>query len=253
MASSDAIQTKDKMKPVIIGGATLYLGDCMDVLPFIEADVAIADPVYGISGGVGSGLRGSLRKQRKAKGMYDTDKFEDTPEYVRSVMVPALALAVKRFGRAAITSGLRNMWAYPQPDHCGTFQYPGSTTMSCWGPMLWQPILFYGRDPHQGRLSPDSITNCNDFDANSEHPCPKPFRSWTKLVARASVVGEVVCDYVMGSGTTGVSAIQLGRKFVGIEIEERYFEIACKRIEQAVAQGQLFAPEPMKQEQEKMF
>jgi site-specific DNA-methyltransferase (adenine-specific) len=57
----------------------------------------------------------------------------------------------------------------------------------------------------------------------------------------------------MGSGTTGVAAIQLGRKFIGIEREPKYFDIACKRIEQAVAQGQLFAPEPMKQVQETLI
>ena len=61
---------------------------------------------------------------------------------------------------------------------------------------------------------------------------------------------ESILDPFMGSGTTGVAAIQLGRKFIGIEREPKYFDIACKRIEQAVAQGQLFAPEPMKQVQE---
>jgi DNA modification methylase len=60
---------------------------------------------------------------------------------------------------------------------------------------------------------------------------------------------DIVLDPFMGSGTTGVAAIQLGRKFIGIERDERYFDIACKRIEQAVAQGQLFAPERPKQEQ----
>jgi DNA modification methylase len=54
----------------------------------------------------------------------------------------------------------------------------------------------------------------------------------------------------MGSGTTGVAAIQLGRKFIGIEREPKYFEIACQRIEKAAAQGQLFAPKPVKQVQE---
>jgi len=63
--------------------------------------------------------------------------------------------------------------------------------------------------------------------------------------------GEVqtILDPFMGSGTTGVAAIQLGRKFIGIEREERYFDIACERIAAAVGQGKLFAPEPVKQEQ----
>ncbi len=64
---------------------------------------------------------------------------------------------------------------------------------------------------------------------------------------------DIILDPFMGSGTTGVAAIQLGRKFIGIEREPKYFDIACKRIEQAVAQGQLFEPEPAKQTQEAMF
>lgn len=62
-----------------------------------------------------------------------------------------------------------------------------------------------------------------------------------------------IADFMMGSGTTGVAAIQLGRKFIGIEREPKYFDIACKRIEQAVAQGQLFEPEPIKQIQEPLI
>jgi DNA modification methylase len=57
----------------------------------------------------------------------------------------------------------------------------------------------------------------------------------------------------MGSGTTGVSALQLGRKFIGIEREPNYFDIACKRIEQSMAQGQLFQPEQIKQTQKPLI
>ena len=60
------------------------------------------------------------------------------------------------------------------------------------------------------------------------------------------VVSEMICDPFMGSGTTGVAAINLGRKFIGIEREPKYFEIACKRISHAVEQSKqrLFDPEP---------
>jgi len=80
------------------------------------------------------------------------------------------------------------------------------------------------------------------------HPTQKPLEVM-KWVIELCPKADSVLDPFMGSGTTGVAAIQLGRKFIGIERDERYFEIACKRIEQAVAQGQLFAPEPPKQEQ----
>lgn len=237
------------MNPVIIGDATLYLGDALEILRSINADVAIADPVYGIYTGEKSGLR----KSSKSRARYDTNHFEDTPEYVESVMVPCLEICVEQFGRAVITPGSKCLWSYPKPTHVGTFQYPGSTVMSSWGPMMWQAILYYGKDPHHGTLLPDSFTNCNDWDRGIDHPCPKPLKSWTRLVARASKLGETVCDYVMGSGTTGVACAQLGRKFIGIEIEEKYFDISCKRIEQAYAQGKLFEPEQMKQKQEALL
>ena len=64
---------------------------------------------------------------------------------------------------------------------------------------------------------------------------------------------QTILDPFMGSGTTGVAAIQLGRKFIGIEREPKYFDIACQRIEQAMAQGKLFAPEPVKQVQESLL
>jgi site-specific DNA-methyltransferase (adenine-specific) len=64
---------------------------------------------------------------------------------------------------------------------------------------------------------------------------------------------QTILDPFMGSGTTGVAAIQLGRTFTGIEREAKYFDIACKRIEQAYAQGQLFAPAPPVQVQESLI
>lgn len=66
------------------------------------------------------------------------------------------------------------------------------------------------------------------------------------------ITGETIVDPFMGSGTTGVAAIQLGRKFTGIERDAGYFKIACQRIEQAYAQGQLLTPERAKQVQSSM-
>ena len=80
-----------------------------------------------------------------------------------------------------------------------------------------------------------------------------PTQKWLPMVA---YIVQTICppqgvalDPFAGSGTTGVAAIQLGRKFIGIEKEERYFDIACRRIEQAAKQGQLFEPVPKRQEQ----
>ena len=82
-----------------------------------------------------------------------------------------------------------------------------------------------------------------------KHPCEKPISLMAHIVGSSSKTADTILDPFMGSGTTGVAAIQLGRKFIGIEREERYFDIACKRIEQAQAQGKLFEPERAKQVQ----
>lgn len=220
-----------------IGRATLYLGDAREIVPALQGiDVVVTDPPYGVAGGWGSGLRKA--SARAAKSDY-RDAFEDTPSYVREVCAPVVAECVERFGRVALTCGIRNLSAYPAPAHIGSFQYPGSTVMSCWGPVLWQPILFYGRDPHQGKLRPDSRKNCNDIDRDTPHPCPKPLKQWQWLVDRASVAGETILDPFMGSGTTG-ACFPLDRGFVGVELDPRHFDTACRRIDEAQRQADLF-------------
>ena len=81
------------------------------------------------------------------------------------------------------------------------------------------------------------------------HPTQKPLELMLWCIKQAGNPATIL-DPFMGSGTIGVAAIQMGRKFTGIEREPKYFDIACKRIEQAYAQGQLFAPEQPKQIQE---
>jgi site-specific DNA-methyltransferase (adenine-specific) len=221
-----------------IGRATLYLGDCREIIPTLSGiDVTVSDPPYGVAGGWGSGLRKS--SARSAKSDYRA-AFSDNREYIEGAVVPAIGECVERWKRAAVTPGIRHCGLYPEPAHIGSFQYPGTTVMSCWGPVLWQPILYYGRDPHQGRLRPDSRPNCNDVDRDTDHPCPKPLKQWTWLVERASVAGETVFDPFMGSGTTGVACHALARDFIGCELDQRHFETACKRIEQAQRQALLF-------------
>jgi site-specific DNA-methyltransferase (adenine-specific) len=75
-----------------------------------------------------------------------------------------------------------------------------------------------------------------------DHPCPKPLRLMQSLVSDYSDVGETILDPFMGSGTTGVACAKLGRSFIGIEMEEKYFEIACQRIRDALSQTDMFVP-----------
>lgn len=234
---------------VVIGDATLYCADCMDILPTLpKVDAVITDPPYGVM--LGEALTGDA----KAKQQQPYSMFSDTPDYVGSVVVPAIRIALEKSDVGMITPGNRNAWLYPAPSDIGVWYNPAGTGRGKWGYILAHLILYYGKDPRAGKCATaSSAWALNDSVAsikNKDHPCPKPeaFMKW--MVEKATQENQSILDPFMGSGTTGVAAIQLGRSFVGIEIEPKYFDIACKRIEQAVAQGQLFAPEPVKQVQE---
>jgi site-specific DNA-methyltransferase (adenine-specific) len=96
--------------------------------------------------------------------------------------------------------------------------------------------LYYGKDPYlatgKGRR-PNGFTWNNATEENG-HPCPKPLPVIKWIVSRVSLEGETIIDPFMGSGTTLRAAKDLGRKAIGIEIEERYCEIAAKRMSQEV-------------------
>lgn len=91
----------------------------------------------------------------------------------------------------------------------------------------------------------------NPYTGETEgHPAPMPFRLASDHIETWTVAGETVMDPFLGSGTTGVASVKLGRKFLGIEIETKYFDIACRRISKALQQPDMFieTPAPAKQE-----
>lgn len=211
---------------VTIGDCTLYRGDCMDVLPTLgRFDAVITDPPYGIGKIMQGGTWGV--KQREHREML---KWDGAPPEVDTLI------------KLADMSDKSVFWGG---------NYYGLPPSRCW--LVWDK-----------QNAVPSMADCEiawtSLDANTKrfshpvgrilhgHPSEKPLQlmRWTIEVVNA---GESILDPFMGSGTTGVAAIQLGRKFTGIEREPKYFDIACERIEQAYAQGQLFAPEQPKQEQ----
>lgn len=101
-----------------------------------------------------------------------------------------------------------------------------------------------------GRKLPNVISLMPDRDR--VHPNEKPLALMRTLIDTLSNKGDAILDPFMGSGTTGVACAKMGRKFTGIEIDRHYFEIACKRIEKAYAQGDMFVPAPAKAKQEAM-
>jgi site-specific DNA-methyltransferase (adenine-specific) len=215
-----------------IGNATLYLGDARDVIPTLpNVDAIVTDPPYGVEMG--------SQNQPTERDPYKT--FRDTPENVRDAVVPAFALALERAKRAIVTPGTRCAFMYPEPYDIGAIYFPSGNGFARWGFCCSQPILYYGKDPKPNlRKEPNSV-RCTEVSEKNGHPCPKPLGLMLWLVARASLDGETILDPFMGSGTTGVACMNANRKFIGIEAEPDYFEIACRRIEDAQRQDRLFA------------
>jgi len=213
---------------------TIYCCDCRDILPSLTIETVITDPPYGVM------LNGKRAKQRGGgvvarPGSY---AFDDTPAYVSGVVVPVIEHLRGRAKAVAVTPGIRNIWLYPPADDMGCFYSAAGTGMGRWGFSCMQPILYYGSDPYHRTRQGSRANSCGQTypnDANGQaHPCAKPLPMMRWLVDRVSLRNEVVLDPFMGSGTTLVAAKYSGRHAIGIEIEERYCEIAAQRLAQDV-------------------
>lgn len=211
-------------------GIQIYHGDCREVLASFPScfrvDLVLTDPPYGVNLGVKANNQRFNQKQYSA--------FSDTPEVVIPLVNEVLRSCLAIAPRLVMTPGVKNMFEYTQPDHVGSFYYPSASGCNSWGFSCWQPIYFYGKDPYGGSGSrPDSMMSTEAAESNG-HPCPKPIGQWLWLLNRVSREGESVLDPFMGSGTTLRAAKDLGRRAIGIEIEERYCEIAANRLRQEV-------------------
>lgn len=209
----------------------LTCGDCLEILPTLASgsiDTIFADPPYGI--GV----------------PYAT--YDDTRDNLKKLIERFMPEFLRIAKRVVITPGTSNLWLYPEPTWCLSFVNPAGVGRSSWGFICWNPILVYGADPflaHGEGSRPDTMfmRNSNDID-NNGHPCPKPFNVMRWIIERTTRQGELVLDPFMGSGTTGVACVQLGRHFMGIEMNPDYFALAEKRIAEARAQGNFLASIP---------
>ena len=233
-----------------IGDATLYLGDCREILPTLGAvDAVVTDPPYGIGlAQKTSDFRGSKFFDNGAS-LEASIKYQDDADYVKGLITGIVADAIERYGRAIIFCGPRMLREYPQAATVGCVFSASGAGRTSWGFQCCHPILFYGKDPFLADGLGSRPNSFSDIQPNREtidHPCPKPVKWMEGAVWRGSRVGETVLDPFMGSGTTGVACARLNRKFIGIEIEPTYFDIACRRIEEAQRQKDLFihATEP---------
>jgi DNA modification methylase len=216
------------MRKEIIGNATLYLGDCLEVLPTLpKVDVVITDPPYGVA--FNSGMDGFLG---------DCNVIGDADTGARDAVVrwcggaPCVMFGSWKVQRPIIK--LRGLLIWDKGPHVGMgdLSFP------------WRPnheeIYVWGEGFHGHRGT--SVLQFNAPSPNfirRDHPTEKPVALMKELVAKSPP--GIALDPFMGSGTTGVACMNLGRKFIGIEIEPKYFDIACERITNAQRQERLFA------------
>lgn len=242
------------MREEIIGDCRLILGDCRDVLPTLgPVDAVIGDPPYSVS------VPGSKVAGRPGKGVRNLDFFAGDDDWAAMT-----ALVADAFAKAAQLEPLTVIaW-------CGHRQIGPlvemleragySTRMLFWRKRCPPPAppgsgfaqaveqAVYGYKP--GRAWNGGQYEHNVFDADSyrfgqpgkvDHPTQKPLSLMHWNVGALTRVGETVLDPFMGSGTTGVACALTDRSFIGIEREPSYFDIACRRIEEAYKQPRLFA------------
>lgn len=224
------------MRTETIGSATLYLGDCRQIIPALASvDAVVTDAPYGIEGGSG----GDASKFRK--GHYIGTGWEDDPKYIADCPVEVVKHFIALGVRIAITPGRKCAFLYPNPDDIGGFWLPGCGNNGKWGFGILDPILYYGKDPRAGKGCGPSGKVITEPAKVEGHPAAKPISAMIWLVDKASLPGEMVLDPFMGSGTTGIACADLGRRFIGIEREPEYFDLACQRIEDAQRQQRMFA------------
>ena len=219
-------------------GVTIYCGDCREILPTLEpVDLVLTDPPYGIN----LTSKSSDYRQSEAfdngASLRASTLYEDTPESIRSLISDVMPEVLRLAVRAMVFSGPAMMWAYPEPRAVGCVFNPNGAGRSPWGFQCMHPILYYGKDPFLQDGKGGRPNSLRDEQPNREvidHPCPKPIKWMRWAVSRASREGETILDPFMGSGTTLRAAKDLGRKAIGIELSERYCEIAVRRLQQSV-------------------
>lgn len=220
-------------------GLTIYHGDCRDVLPRIEGiDLVLTDPPYGNGTNYG--------------------KYLDTTSNLERLIKDTFPLLRQKSERVVLTPGVLSQYKWPVPTWTLAWLNTGNTASSCWGFSCWQPILAYGTDPYLANglgRRPDAFYASKLADSRPthiNHPVPKRISLWSWLLVRVSALkNDTVSDPFMGSGTTLVAAKQFQRPAIGIEIEERYCEIAALRLENTPVLP--FPPEPPKVEQANLF
>lgn len=225
------------MQKETIGNAILYCGSCEDILPLLEpVDAVITDPPYGIDW--------KPRVNHQDQPWKDEIDF-DIRQFL-SVGKYHLFWGGQYFAdKLPVSEGWLTWCKRPIDMDFSNDNRTYATTELAWRD--WGKSKFYCQvwDGGMRAGKAENRTFC--------HPSQKPIELMEWCIRQLPKDQNIILDPFMGSGTTGVAAVQMGRLFIGIEREQQYFDIACKRIEQAQMQTDMFVTEPIKYEQESLL
>jgi DNA modification methylase len=198
---------------------TLFLGDAREIMPTLRrVDAVVCDPPYGVN-----------------KAEWDSN-YPDWIEREASKIADVVCI-------------MPGMWALPKCVAAFGENYKGiisgrNLNGMTFGPLgynNWIPAVCGGNVPRRGQ---DAFEFTVGAETKPDHPSPKPLPYMMHLIERVTEPGWLVCDPFLGSGTTGVACVKQDRRFIGIEREEKYFDMAARRIETATKEPRLPLPEP---------
>lgn len=238
-------------RDVTIGRARLILGDCLEVMPTLgPVSHIICDPPYEARL---HDAKANFRDLRSDGGPELRPLDFDAVDDIRGQFVELAADQCEGWLIAFCTVEGVAKWAdfiNPSPlkykRACVWIKPDSTPQLNGQGPAQGAEcfVTAWGGKGHARWNAGGKrgvYTHCvNGRERDGRHPTEKPRRLMAEIIADFTNEGETILDPFVGSGTTGVAAVQLGRNFIGIERDERYFEIACERIENAQRQGSLF-------------
>ena len=227
--------TATPVEPIVMRSSrvtvTLYCGDCLDLLP-IEADAVVTDPPYGIK--YKSGKTGHDGGTALPGIVGDDDTSLRDEMLQRMDGVPSIVFGT---WKRAKPSGLSAVLIWEKGDHVGM----GDLSLP-WKPNT-EEIYVIGRgfEGHRGTsvLRHNAPVTWNSASFGRTHPHEKPLSLMRDIIGKCQQAWTIL-DPFMGSGSTGVACVREGRNFIGVEKDEKYFEIAVERIRRELVQERLF-------------
>ena len=231
---------------------SLYLGDCLDILPRLSVDHVISDPPYEdeLHNAMGRICRNDGQEMVQKLGFegVNAERGAIAAACVEAssgwVILFTLAEGVRawRDDLQAAKAKWDTTCFWVKPDSSPRFNGQGPARAAECFVTCWAGI---GYRKWNGGGKRGLYTHCVNTGRQGEHPTEKPVALMSEIVADFTQLGQLICDPFMGSGTTGVACVRFGRSFVGIERDPKWFDLACRRISDELKRPRLDLGEPV--------